>query len=145
MREHHLFEFRLNSGSTVYVNDIFQRFTYAYQLEGYPNVRLNEALISDLQSFSAQLFPRLPVHVIPGTEKVSPEKVSSSMGIWTELPPITCIGRLYDVEPVSDQNKDYSGLSLIWFQDSMAPPIGASIVEYIRNMNWSLLASDLSY
>lgn len=123
----------LTSGRKVYLGEIHQSRTYAGVLAGKPNEWTNKSRIRELLE-AAQKFT-----VAGGTPLLidpDPATVSSS------LPAITCIAVLESGELRRPGSEPYSSLTAVWFQETFALPIDASIQERIRATDWEKHAKD---
>jgi hypothetical protein len=61
------------------------------------------------------------------------------------MPEVGCIGRFHSSYPARDTGKDYSALTIIWFQDDYAFPISPDVERAIHAVDWDRLARDDEY
>jgi len=143
----------LGSGRSVTLVAIHQEMTYRGLVEAVPGRELNDGCIRGaiqeagrlcMPGASPLLVPpaRRDYHRRPGDM----DKRNAVSGKPVEfLPSITCIGIFDDALPAHDANKDYSELTVVWFQDRYVFPIDETVVSQIRALDWDKLATDGDY
>jgi len=143
----------LDSGRSVTMVAMHQEMTYRGLVEGIPRRELNDDCIRDaiqharrlcLPGASPVLIPpaRRDYHRRPGDM----DERHAAAGEPVEfLPSITCTGVFDDALPAQDGNKDYSELTVVWYQDRYAFPISKTVVSQIRALDWKKLATDADY
>jgi len=143
----------LNSGRCVTLVALHQEMTYRGLVAGLPRRELNDGCIRSaiqdarrlcLPGASPVLIPpaRRDYHRRPGDM----DKRSAVSGEPVEfLPSITCTGVFDDALPAHDGNKNYSELTVVWYQDRYAFPIDKTVVVQIRALDWKKLATDGDY
>jgi len=61
------------------------------------------------------------------------------------LPHVACIARFQSYQPARDTTKDFSVLSVIWFQADFAFPIDAAMLDALSRLDWEAHAHDVEY
>jgi len=143
----------LGSGRSVTLVAIHQEMTYRGLVEGTPRRQVNDACIRDAIQEARQLcLPGASPVLIPPAKRGyhrRPGDMDKSRSLSGEpaefLPSITCIGIFDDALPAHDANKDYSELTIVWYQDRYAFPIDKTVVTQIRALEWDTLATDGDY
>lgn len=112
--------------------------TYGGFLEGYPNARINDALLKRLGRRREFSYGSQPVHVIT-PQRSQPEPQSAlPFGPMETLPPVHCQGSFMsavigqELDPVLHK----SWLMVVWFQDDLARPVAASVAAAVSGLAW---------
>ena len=146
-------DLRLASERTITLKSFEQQMTYAGLLEGVPSRALNDRLIQSVidevgsrpQSGGHRPFVIPPVRRdycrVPGD--MGPSPIRSGVPEW--LPSIRCIGSFESFPPARDTDMHASALDIVWFQDDYAMPIAETILDVIRNLDWTSTAYDFEY
>lgn len=118
-------------GTHASVTKLYQRSTYAGLLEGYPNHRLNDNLVTQFIERVAKESGRKP-YVIQPTEILKPEKIANERNPWMELPHVECEAHL------SSKSFGEFGSSLVvcWYQSEFAFPIDSRTLKELRGIKW---------
>jgi hypothetical protein len=122
--------------------------TYGGFLEGYPNARINDALIARLGQRREYAYCSQPAHVItPPRVHPEPERRSGRMpfGPVEELPPVYCEGsfRSKPVDHALDPVLHESWLMVAWFQEDLSCPVPDFAVAAVEGLAWEDLAEDI--
>jgi hypothetical protein len=137
----------LASGRSVELTRLTISSTYGGLLEGYPNARMNDALIAGLGSRRAFACASVPAHVIPpprsrpGTGECS---AGMPFGPVENLLPVYCEGsfRSGPVNEELDPALYESQLMVVWFQDDLARPVAEFASVAMNMLAWDDLAED---
>ena len=121
--------------------------TYGGLLEGYPNARMNDALIARLGSRREFPYSSVPAYVIapsrsrPGNPE---EPAEVPFGPVEILPPVYCEGyfRSGPVNEELDPVLHESQLIIVWFQDDLAHPVAEFASTAVHGLAWDDLAED---
>lgn len=137
---------QLASGRTIRLRSIKQRQEYAGLLEGLPTREMNKRSIDAVLAEVRRTDGCEPYLVQPMEKAIEYLKGERyPFGEPAALPAIGCIGRFTCLEPARDSSKDYSSLTVIWFQEDFAFPIEAGVLEQIRMLDWTRYALDYEY
>lgn len=137
----------LTAGRSVELTRLAISSTYSGMLEGYPNRRMNDALIARLGHRRESAYGSLPAHVItPRRGLPGPDDGSAPMpfGPVETLPPVYCEGFLrsgpvYEgLDPVLYESR----LLVVWFQEDLASPVADFAATAVRELPWNDLAED---
>jgi hypothetical protein len=136
-------EFQLRSGRTIGLCEFRQCLTYEGLLEGLPTEEMNQRTINALMSSPKTRSYDVPPYLIPPVEKPVPFHHGDKypFGTPSALPSINCIAR-FKSEPTRKGNGDFSGLTVIWFQDDFAFPIDPAVIEQLESIDWDLYAGN---
>ncbi|AUG77119.1 hypothetical protein CFP65_2279 [Kitasatospora sp. MMS16-BH015] len=135
----------LTSGRTVDLSRISFSSTYSGLIEGYPCRRLNDAKLTHLLT-AARRDSALPAHLIePVRHLPDVPAPGGPFGPVEELPPVICTATLYSnpVDPDLDTVDHYSGLTVVWFQDTLTVPTHEDTEHPLLGLPWDDLATDL--
>jgi hypothetical protein len=136
----------LVAGRPVELMSLTIALTYGGLLEGYPNARMNDALIAGLGRRRGDGCGSPPVHVIP-PPRSRPEPGQGTrmpFGPVETLPAVYCEG-LFRSRPVDgklDPVLHESLLLVVWFQDDLARPVADFAASAVRGLAWDHLAED---
>jgi len=144
----------LRSGRTLTLPALEQSMTYAGQLAGIPYARVNDRYIMSAMGRAEQLClagtkPRLlePLRRDyldePGDMAEVAEDSPDCLPQW--LPRVRCIASFHDIETVRDRSKDFSVLTVVWFQDEYALPILEPALSQLLATDWKSLATDIEF
>ncbi len=136
--------FTLANGRTVYLRFLKQWDVYAGILEGLPTRQGNDAELKALVDEARQRDGHDPVLITP-TQRPLENDGPYPFGDPAALPEIGCVGRFHSNDPARDRSKDYSDLTIIWFQDDYAFPISPDVERAILAVDWDRLARDDDY
>lgn len=130
---------------TVAVADMYQWHIYANLLEGLPNDNMNQKILDSLFGRALQLTGDFNQHTIE--PKVTPIEYDGDYPFGTpmRLAGVVCImGLQYRGTSVPGIGMK-SSLTLICFQDTIAPPFEPDLLAEIKQMNWFDYAQDLKW
>lgn len=159
----------LDSARKVHLYRLYQTRSYEGALSGRANRDGNRRIIEHAFAFARQRlkFRGTPQLIPPSTlfhlpdgarradahepdaqisearKSAARESRLSSNGAL--LPDILCIGEFLWGRPVRDRTKTCSSATLVWFQDSFAPPIAESVLQDLRDVDWATIAEDWSW
>lgn len=136
----------LASGRSVELTDLKISSTYGGMLEGYPNPRLNDALIARLSKRREYAYCSQPAHVIP-PPRSQPDQGAGRLpfGPVETLPPVCCEGsfRSGPVNEELDPVLHESWLMVVWFQEDLSRPIADIAAAALHGLAWEDLAEDI--
>jgi hypothetical protein len=137
----------LASGRSVELTSLSISSTYGGVLEGYPNARMNDALIARLGSRRGPAGGSQPAHVIrpPRSRRgEGQESVRMPFGPVQALPPVYCEGS-FRSDPIArelDTVLHESRLTVVWFQEDLAAPVVDFVAAAVHELAWDDLAED---
>lgn len=116
--------------------EMFLRRTYGNFLEGRPNRRVNDRIVSRLPDKARRIFPGPPVWVVP--PRPIREKDAEI------LQPYICIGSFLStpVDPRLDDVLNLSTLVVVWFQEDTDIPEGWEAPVDLLDVIWEDHARD---
>jgi hypothetical protein len=109
--------------------ELEQHSTYRGLLDGGPTHRLNEQLLQDVISFPG----RIPTHLVRPTERPVEQRHPSPFDPLMFLPRRQCTG-LFDAGG--------RWLTIVWFQETWAPPIDSIVLEELQSLDFLAVAFD---
>ena len=134
----------LVSGRSIDLTGLEISSTYAGLLEGYPNARINDALLKHLGRRREFSYGSQPVHLItPLRSQPEPESVLP-FGPMETLPPVYCQGSFrsavigQELDPVLYK----SWLMVVWFQDDLARPVAEAVAAAVSGLAWDECAEN---
>jgi hypothetical protein len=134
----------LHEGREARVVDLRVSATYAGLIEGYPNPRLNEAIL-ERAGRTERPSSNVPVHVIEPARSY-PECAGGPgpFGPAELLPAVTCRATLIStaVKTHHDPVLYRSWLTVVWFQPDIAAPLGEHLNTILADLPWDDLAED---
>jgi hypothetical protein len=131
----------LDSGRRVFVDQLHQYRTYAGLLHGEPTIGLNDERIQKAIVRAREWIFRPVGPVLIEPERVEPTEHGPHTTEW--LPRTICIAQLQDPNaPTAGSGMGFSFLSVVWFQEDFALPIGEAALEEIRRIDWDAHAED---
>jgi hypothetical protein len=134
----------LHDGRKAKVIDFRASATYAGLIGGYPNARLNKAILERACRTERQA-STVPVHLIEPARSY-PELAGGPgpFGPAELLPAVTCRATLNStpVEPDHNPVLYRSWLTVVWFQPDLAAPLGECINAILADLPWGDLAED---
>ncbi|APR82099.1 Hypothetical protein A7982_07448 [Minicystis rosea] len=131
----------LSCGRTVHLEWLQQWSVYAGLLEGLPTRERNDADIEQWRADARRKDEHEPFLITPNQRPIEYDG-HYPLGEPAALPAIGCIARFCSYEPARDPDKDYSALTVIWFQDDYAFPLSEEAEQAIRNLDWEKWARD---
>ncbi len=140
-------DIRLDSGRSVMLDSLRQFRVYGGLIEGVPTREMNQRIIDRLLAEEqARPFADPPLLLVPEQRPIEYHRERPyPFGEPAALPPIGCVGQFSSNSPARDMTCDCSGLTVIWFQNEFAPPIGHDVWSQFRAMNWEEHAIDGNY
>jgi len=134
------FDLKLNSGRAIFLEQIFQYYTYSGLIEGQPWASLNKEKIEQAtQHAEKKLWNAGVPHLIEPL-------IQMRAGYSTpSLPPVVCLADFESGQAARDPGADTSALSIVWFQDDFAFPIDPLVLNQIRAVDWENLARDCEF
>ena len=106
--------------------ELEQHSTYRGLLDGAPSHELNEQLLSHITTQG-----RIPVHLVRPAE-TTVERTGADQPV-VRLPERQCTG-LFEAGT--------HWLTIVWFQDSWAPPIGPAVLAEVRSLDFTATGFD---
>lgn len=138
------FQLILKENIKVMITSIHQEITYDGLLEGYPCEKVNTMILHNTKIKAGNLFFMDEIYMIEPFIKVNRNQ-SGSFGKMMELPMVTCMATLMCREVFRDQDKHFSALTVIWFQDQYAFPIQEDILEKITAVPFKEVCGEFDY
>ena len=142
----------LNSGRIITLEETHQHLTYLGLLEGLPNKKINDDILSELPEIANEkIWGNTSLHIIDpkkNTIDLTTERVEYYRSKGKDFEPITfpkiiCLGH-FASNAITDDYM-FSILTIAWFQDNWMMPIEQKILEQIKLLNWDNLASQGDY
>ena len=109
--------------------ELEQHSTYRGLLDGGPNHELNEQILAEVAGRAG----RIPTHLVRPAERLIGGSRPSPYGPLVHLPEHVCTG-LFDLGG--------RRLTIVWFQDSWAPPIDDVVLTELEELDFLVLAFD---
>jgi hypothetical protein len=119
--------------------------TYGGLLAGYPCARINDRLLARLAGSPEPGDGSAPVHLITPPRSRPVGRVESPLlGPAEELPPVYCRGLFLSscIDEGLDDGFHESWLTVVWFQDDLASPVGDFVTAAVAGLAWEELAAD---
>ncbi len=135
----------LASGREIKLCELWQATTYEGVLEGFPTSSINAGIVEWLRCNPKHWLQGYKPHVLAPRETPIKLRRPWPLGQPMLLPAITCVGRFESTSPTRPGPDDRSTLVVAWFQESFALPIDAEILEQLRQLDWSELATNSSW
>lgn len=144
------YSIKLSSGRDIYLEQLFQSYTYKGLLEGRPTKKINTYIILDCFKIANEKlsFDVEPVLIAPEEFRIgiSKNKILSKKEFLAtdaeQLADIVCLSSWNSYESAQDEQKFGSFLKIIWFQNKFALPIDDLIIEQIKSVDWNKYAVD---
>jgi hypothetical protein len=154
----------LNTGRGILLDELYQWHTYRGVLAGLPDRRKNAEHIEEVLESASEhcvldarpwlIEPRVtPIKLErpPGkrlleiTGQTAAEFIAAhERAQYERLPYMACVG-VFESDLINPSGHNLSSsLTIVWFQDSLALPIDAGVLEQIRKLDWDALARDWS-
>lgn len=138
------FQFILKDDIEATLASIHQKITYNGLLEGYPCEKVNNMILHNTKIKARNLFSLDEIYIIQPIIKAVEEQHGSLVKIM-ELPLVTCIATLMCRKVFRDQDKHFSALTVIWFQDQYAFPIQEDIIKEIITVPFKEICGEFHY
>ncbi len=129
----------------VSIEFLNQRLTYGGLLEGLPTTKSNMRKIESLKIEGRGYSGDGAVYVIEPLQTPIPYEGEYPFGDPASLPEVVCIAELRYNGASRNKNKDFSTLTLIWFQNDYAFPIDNEIIEKIKLVPFSKISDEFSW
>jgi hypothetical protein len=130
-------KFELKDGRQIFLDAFFESKTYAGLLEGSPNASVNRDMLNSPPAIVSRIWPKEP-HITLGLDFYSSR-------LHEKLPTVLCLGQFISYKPASDQKKMGSSLVIIWFQDEIFPLLRDANADWLKDIDWNLLARDFDW
>ena len=125
---------RPSLGGGIYVNELLQYCTYLALLEGCPTASMNQRLIDQALAHADR--SRKQALLIDPERRPLPSRSLGRNQTADDhleiLPLITCVAHV--MKHGGDGQYD---LSVVWFQDTLAPPFHPKVEATLRDLDWS--------
>ena len=129
----------------VIIVEIKQFLTYRNMLEGIPNSRHNKIILERTINKAKESFDLQKIHLIEPVITAIEYEGEYPFGKTESLPEITCLAELKCNSAFKNEDMDYSGLGLVWFQDDYAFPIEKTIADIIKLIPYRKVCEEFSY
>jgi hypothetical protein len=138
------------SGRSVSLTRVYQYKTYLGFLGGLPHKDLNDNIINEAVALAKKDgFLGSNPYLIP-PERRDFRRKPGDVSHWEGpvppewLPRVACITN-FESDPARDSTKDFSSLTVVWFQDEFCFPIDKAILSQLREIKWEELADDFEF
>jgi hypothetical protein len=138
---------KLNSGTGIWLNSIYQTYTYAGLMVGIPNEYYNKIMIERAGEHTH--WPEvadpavLPPQQTPLPQDEVPDGFPARLGRPSRLPHVFCMALFHGVGR-EGRDEHLTAMAIHWWQDKLAMPISDEVIEQIRNLDWDALATGLT-
>jgi hypothetical protein len=136
--------FIVRSGRDIELTNLAISSTYGGFLEGYPNGRMNDALLAGLAKRESARVP--PKHVIqPARSGRERSENVGAFGAVETLPGVICTASFvsHPVDEDLDSLMHRSWLTVVWFQESIDDPVERFVSAAVADLDWERLAEDI--
>ena len=142
----------LNSSRNINLEETHQHLTYLGLLEGLPNKRINDSIMSEIHNIADdKIWTNTPPYIIePKLTSIDLPRdrmeYYKSKGPDYEpiaLPKIICMGH-FSSGAITEEYM-FSSLTVVWFQKDWMMPIDGNILTQIKSLNWDELAVQGDY
>jgi hypothetical protein len=137
-------EITLDSGRAIHLRSISQDLTYGGLLEGWPTAELNQRIIDRTVRRAREADQGREPYLL--TPVQTPMNYHSDrpypFGEPASIPSIIVVAEFRCSDTARDPDKDYSDLTIIWFQDEWAFPIASPALEALQQIDWERHAHD---
>ncbi|WFU06266.1 hypothetical protein QA648_24435 (plasmid) [Rhizobium sp. CB3171] len=138
---------KLNSGTKIRLNSIYQTYTYAGLMMGVPNEYYNKRMVERAGTFTDWPEVADPSVLTPQEtflpEAEVPDGFPSELGRPARLPHVFCRALFHGVSR-KDRDEHLTAMVIHWWQDELAMPISDVAIEQIRELDWDVLAIGLT-
>jgi hypothetical protein len=128
-------EFHLDCGFEIYLDEIYQRYTFSTFLEG-DSESMHQHELQHHHRHAKRVWPSLTFHTL----NLDFYKKSGNI-----FPDIQCIGWFHASQPAREKESDFSELGIIWFESDFFPHITEKNISFLKQVKWSDLAEDGRY
>lgn len=140
------YDISLNSGRIITLTNINQSYVYEGLLAGLPDAESNRELIEQFLRDAKTLFTDAssePVLLEPVTYEIElPEVLKGRKIVHERIPYVSCTAFFISEPTNKNKEADASHCTIVWFQDELAMPIDAAIMERIKAFDWEEHAVD---
>ena len=126
----------LASGRTIHLERLNQSAVYAGLLEGLPTRTMNDETIEDMRAEVRERTAHDPFVIEPTQTPIAFDG-KYPFGEPAKLPAIACVA---DFTSSGKDHAHTSYLTVIWFQDDYAFPLGPQIEAALLSLDWDRLA-----
>jgi len=137
----------LSSGREIFLNKIYQDYTYDGLLLGYPNREMNDRYVKNSIESAREMMSSDATYLVspPLIEVKIDERVKHHYKDAIRMPYITCYGQFESSKIKGDEYNDGSWLTIIWYQEEFAMPIDSSVIEHIKTIDWEEVAEGYQF
>lgn len=137
----------LNSGRIITLTNINQSYIYEDLLAGLPDAGSNREIIEQVLEDAKTLYSdpsSEPFLIEPDVREIElPTVVMKWKKTGHErIPYVACIAFFKSGPTMKNEEADASYCTIVWFQDELAMPIDAPILEKIKAFDWDAHAVD---
>jgi hypothetical protein len=140
-KERRKHELTLASGREVRMQSLNQWSVYAGLLEGLPTRQMNARQLEHIVAATREKDQHEPYLVVPVERPIEIGR-PYPFGDPAALPSVACLARFHSFRPARDSSKDYSELTVIWFQEDYAFPLSEEAHLAITSIDWDARAED---
>ena len=141
----------LSSGRSIVLTLLHQEKSSL--IEGVPFKELNDHIVRGAVALPARYGIQVPnAYLVPPARRDYLRVPGDMNGVramgnrdpeW--LPIVSCVGVFRSSGPARDPDKDFSCLTVVWFQDEFAMPIAEPVLAHLKEIAWEDLAQDAEY
>ena len=141
----------LKSGRIIILEELAQQMTYAGLLEGTPSAVSNRWTLDTALKDAERVRRTSTVWIVDPPRRDCFRKpgdmtqIAKSHWLPEWMPLVRCIGVFTSTQPARDKRKDFSTLTIVWFQDEYALPILEPALSAIQAVDWESFAADREY
>lgn len=133
-------ELVIDGDVTVKIIQLNQSYTYGGLIEGLPTKALNEDILNRVIVKAREECFMNEVYIVEPDEN---EMFYSGLNKTSfEIPNFKCIARVESLEVFKDPSAIFSGLVIVWFQESLALPIEPEILEKIKMIPYRTICAE---
>ncbi len=138
---------QLRNGRDIGLLSIHQTLTYAGLLEGLPTQEMNSRMIARALRQAQETWQGTPYLIQPIEKPIEwKEEKSYPFGTPAALPEVLCLARFHSVAACDPgPGRDYSELSIVWFQSDFALPIDQGVLKELGSIDWERHAVDFEW
>ena len=127
-------QIELSSGREIFLNKIYQDYTYDGLLLGHPDREMNDRYVKNSMESASEMMSSAATYLVspPLIEVEIDERDNDAI----RMPYITCYGQFESSKIKGDEYNDGSWLIIVWYQEEFAMPIDASVIEHIKTIDW---------
>ncbi|MDX8129566.1 hypothetical protein QLH52_19855 [Methylomonas sp. OY6] len=135
------------SSAVIQLEVLYQYKTYLSVLTGHPTHSQNERLVEKAINYAKEkLWCCENPYLITPVESVidishNSKLCSNENQHYKRLPFVTCCATFSSSNKGANNRGDYSQIHIVWFQDHFALPIADDVLNDIRAIDWSGVAT----